>query len=205
MPAILLNGQVSIMQTEGRSAGSNRMRRWFFSLRYLSRPPWDTGIPAPELVRAVEGRTPGRALDIGCGTGTNLRFLAERGWDATGVDFAAIAIERARRKLKGLRVILLVADATKLSDLPLHEPFDLALDIGCFHGLPPEGRLNYAAGLAKWVKPGGQYLLYAFQPEGAAFGIPRREVESAFARNFRLTNYEQGKGRASAWYYFERI
>ena len=74
------------------------MRRAFFSLWYLfSKPPWDTGIPAPELVRAIANRPPGRALDLGCGTGTNVRYLAEHGWQATGLDFAPSAIAQARR------------------------------------------------------------------------------------------------------------
>ena len=60
--------------------------------------PWDTGNPDPELVRLVEsGRVPrGRALDVGCGTGTNARYLASKGCEVVGVDVSRVAIEQAK-------------------------------------------------------------------------------------------------------------
>jgi len=56
--------------------------------------PWDSPDPAPELVELLHsGRIPrGRALDIGCGTGTNVRYLASRGYDVLGIDFSGRAI-----------------------------------------------------------------------------------------------------------------
>ncbi len=184
------------------------MRRAFFSFWYiLSKPPWDTGIPAPELVRAIANRPPGRALDLGCGTGTNVRYLAEHGWQATGLDFAPSAIARARRRLRPLAADLRVADVTRLGDQDFSGPFDLALDMGCFHSLTAEGQRSYALGLERWMKPGGIYLLFAFQPgsNGNSWGVPREVVEAAFAHGFRLARYEPGQGRPSAWYYFDRI
>ncbi|NJL93940.1 MAG: methyltransferase domain-containing protein [Anaerolineae bacterium] len=76
-------------------------RRGFFWMRYLrGKTPWDTNITPPEVVRLVaEGRTPpGRALDLGCGTGTNALYLARQGWQADGVDFIGQAVRAARRK-----------------------------------------------------------------------------------------------------------
>jgi len=39
--------------------------------------------------------------------------------------------------------------------------FDFILDIGCYHGLSPRGRLRYRENIQKWLKPGGTYLMYA--------------------------------------------
>lgn len=183
------------------------LRRLAFAWKYLSRPPWDSGVPAPELVRAIAGRPAGRALDLGCGTGTNVRYLAEQGWRAAGVDFVPGAIAQARRKLRGLedRAALFVGDVTRLEALALPGPFDLALDMGCYHSLDDAGRRRYAAGLRRWLKPGAQFLLYAFQPDPdrALWGLMRDEVIAAFAPGLTLTGYEQGQGRPSAWYYFQ--
>src|SRR5881296_1344749 len=49
------------------------------------RPPWDTGITPPEVERFVASHAPGRAIDLGCGTGTNAVYLARHGWSAVGV------------------------------------------------------------------------------------------------------------------------
>jgi hypothetical protein len=57
------------------------------------------------------------------------------------------------------------------------------------------------------MKPGGIYLLYAWQPasDGKGQGLSREAVEAAFSHGFRLARYEQGQGRPSAWYYFGRL
>jgi SAM-dependent methyltransferase len=184
------------------------VRRAFFSLMYLfSKPRWDTGIPAPELVHTIAHRPPGRALDLGCGTGTNVRYLAEHGWQATGVDFVPSAVAQARRRLRPLPADLRVGDVTRLEEMDFPGLFDLALDMGCFHSLSGEGQGRYALGLERWMRPGGIYLLYAWQsaPDGKGSGLAREAVEAAFSHGFRLTGYEQGQGRPSAWYYFDRI
>ena len=78
-----------------------------FDLQYLlGLAPWDTQVTPPEVVELVEGAgvPPGRALDLGCGSGTNCIYLACHGWEAVGVDFSAVAIRRARRKARRDRV-----------------------------------------------------------------------------------------------------
>ncbi|MBL8046182.1 MAG: class I SAM-dependent methyltransferase [Anaerolineales bacterium] len=191
-------------------------RRLFFEWLYLFRPPWDSGIPAPELVRVVAERPAGTALDLGCGTGTQTRYLAEHGWQVTGIDFVPRAVEQAQRKNRAFasQVTLLTGDVTKLEQLPLPGPYDLALDMGCFHSLSDAGRERYIAGLSYWLKPGGLFMLYAFQPApnqppqpqraGQPAHLPKEKVVELFANSFTLTHYEQGTGRPSAWYYFSR-
>ena len=177
------------------------MRRLSFGVWYWlpRRPPWDTGVTPPELERFVASQPPGRALDLGCGTGTNVVYLAKHGWDAVGVDFVERAIAKARRRARdaGVTCAFVVGDATRL-DVP--GPFDLALDMGCLHSISVEGRAGYAAGLARAVRSGGTYLLYAFAPGGPAVGLTPDDVRATFAAVFDVVRVEQGKGRPSAWY-----
>ena len=84
------------------------------------------------------------ALDLGCGTGTNVAFLAQLGFAAIGVDFALLALVTARQKplLTGLDASFCLGDFADLSFL--HVQANFALDMGCLHSLPPENRTHYA-------------------------------------------------------------
>ncbi|MFD8706320.1 class I SAM-dependent methyltransferase [Kitasatospora sp. NPDC059648] len=53
--------------------------------------------PNQWVVRELAGSTPGRALDLATGEGRNAIWLATRGWEVTGLDFSAVALERAER------------------------------------------------------------------------------------------------------------
>ena len=177
------------------------MRRLWFALWYWlpRRPPWDTGVTPPELEAFVASQPAGRALDLGCGTGTNVVYLVRHGWTAVGVDFAGRAIAKARRRARqaGVQCTFMTGDVTRLA---VTGPFDLALDIGCLHSIPASGRAGYAAGLARVVRPRGTFLLYAFAPGGQAVGMTAEDVRATFASAFDIVRVEEGKGRPSAWY-----
>ena len=128
---------------------------------YLRRPPWDTGISPPELISFITQVPPGRALDLGCGTGTNLLTLAWAGWQVTGIDFALEAIRRARSRFTqaGLPANLRVGNVTRLENLT--GPFDLILDIGCFHSLSARSRSAYLGGIQRLLRSGSTWLVYA--------------------------------------------
>jgi SAM-dependent methyltransferase len=194
--------------------------RLFFTMMYLrGRTPWDTGISPPELVLAVEGAGAlpgGRALDLGCGTGTNCLYLARHGWQATGVDFAAPAIARAERKARAAgplpgTVRFLHGDVTRLNRLPMAGHYSLILDLGCFHGVDADRRADYAAGVTRVAAPGALYLLYGFEPRmlgGRHVGFTQDDIERLYAGEFRLEKVERGTARdgaASAWYWLRKI
>jgi SAM-dependent methyltransferase len=133
-------------------------RRVLFDVLYsIGRPIWDTPTP-PEVRDVVEGPSalpPGRALDVGCGTSPNVAYLAQHGWDATGVDFSPKAIQLAKRNAGGIPGAAFVeADVTKLSASGIAGPFDLVIDNGCYHSLSPEGRAAYVPEVAAVMKPG---------------------------------------------------
>ncbi|MGO3181153.1 MAG: class I SAM-dependent methyltransferase, partial [Brevibacterium linens] len=54
-----------------------------------------SGNPNEALVAVVSEMTPGRVLDVGCGEGADIVWMAENGWDATGIDLSTTAIDRA--------------------------------------------------------------------------------------------------------------
>src|SRR5207247_3497370 len=84
----------------------------------------------------------GRALDLGTGSGIWAVELAKRGWDVTGVDLVAKALERAdhRAREADVSVRFLKADVTKLDVSGIGSDFRLLLDTGTFHGLSPAER-----------------------------------------------------------------
>lgn len=193
-----------------------RTSRLHFWWRYLwQQTPWDTGIVPPEIVRLADALTPGRALDVGCGTGTTAIFLAQRGWDSVGVDFVQGAIQKARRKaarameLKG-SVEFFVADVTRLTFL--QEPFELVTDVGTLHALNEEGQRALAQHLTRLTRSGALYALYAFLPRlvnGRIFGISPEDVAARFKPAFQVETAVMGNdtsnGAGSAWYTLRRI
>lgn len=176
---------------------------------WFRRTPWDTGITPPEVVQYVRQRPPGRAIDLGCGTGTNALYLAKHGWEVVGVDFSKQAINAARRKSRSsqMTVEFRQADVTRLEGI--QGPFDLVLDIGCFHSLPVDRRRPYARRVTQLVAPGGTYLLYAWLPsEGdPANSHPSQdEVKSLLGPQLEAVEVVVGTEgwRSSAWYTFTK-
>ena len=188
----------------------NLFRRISFHYWYFRQPPWDTGISPPELFEFIKNHPPGRAIDLGCGTGTNVITLAKAGWQVTGVDFAPRAIQLARQKLKSskVRADLFTEDATKLRGIT--GPFDLALDLGCFHGISKEGRMKYLDQLDRILAPSGFWLLYAFLTPGtprSGNGLAEVEIDFISAR-FSLISRKDGfdkRERPSAWFLFQNL
>ena len=179
-----------------------------FILRYFGRPPWDSGIVPPELRAYMDSHAPARAIDLGCGTGTNVAALVQRGWQVTGVDFVPRAVALARRKLgqAGLNAELRVGDVTDLHDV--NGPFQLALDIGCFHGV--ENKQAYLKQLDRLLAPGGDWLVYGFfKPASAPSGpgLAAQDVDMVLAHGFTQLTRTDGfdkRERPSAWFLFQK-
>lgn len=150
--------------------------------RYISGDlPWDTGDVDPHLVElAAQGViTPCRVLDVGCGTGTNARWLAERGFEVHGVDLSPRAIEMAKAKCDaaGLRIPFTALDFLH-DDVP-GGPFDLVFDRGVLHVFDAAAdRARFAERVARVLQPKGRWLSLAGSTEGPArdHGPPRRSA-----------------------------
>ena len=185
--------------------------RWAY---WRGKPRWDTGVTPPEVAQAFASGTilPGPALDLGCGTGTNVVYMARQGRQVSGIDFVPAAIQRAeiRARQAGVaeQVHWYVADVTRLEALPLPR-LAFALDMGCFHGLSPAGQQRYVQGLAALMLPGARYMLYALGPRRPGkrpLGVTPEQVQAAFTPWFEVERVEPGEmaGHPSAWYWMIR-
>ena len=187
----------------------NFLRRLQFNFWYFRNPPWDSGITPPELFEFIQSHPAGRAIDIGCGTGTNVITLAKTGWQVTGFDFASHAIQIAKRKAKkaNIQANLFTDDATRMKNVT--GQFDLALDLGCFHGL--ENKADYLTQLDRILAPNGFWLMYGFltpSPHSTAPGIADSDLDMISARAFTLLSRRNGfdkRERPSAWFLYQKV
>lgn len=182
----------------------------FFRFAYrFGFKPWDSGVSPPELVAFVEKNPAGKALDLGCGTGTNSIYLVQHGWDVTGIDFTprAIAMAKDKARTAGVSPRLLVGDVTRLTELGIGDGYRLLLDLGCFHSIPDTGRDAYVTGATAVATSGATLLLFGFVrgESGRRLG-PRgmgsTEVRDRFAGAWDIANEEAGQfgGYVTAWY-----
>jgi SAM-dependent methyltransferase len=190
----------------------------FFRAAYLlGFKPWDSGVSPPELVSVVEGPgslAPGKALDLGCGTGTNCIYLAQHGWEATGVDFVPRAIAQAQRKAAaaGASARFVVGDVTRLTEGGLGTAYGLLLDLGCFHSVPEARRDAYVRGATEVAKPDATMLLFCSVRQGdprrlGPRGVARGEVAQRFASGWEIVAEDAGRpmfGSDTAWYRLRR-
>ncbi len=186
----------------------------FYRLGFV---PWDGHPIAQSLRDLVDGDSAlptGKALDLGCGTGDNSIYLAQHGWQVTGIDFVAKAVDKARAKAAAANVPVTFAhaDVTRLSSAGLGTGFDLIVDSGCLHGMSPEDRNAYVREVTAVAAPQARFHLVAFVP-GGSFGVPgiaSDEVARRFAADWTLVSSgSEGamdhNGRNPARYYiFQR-
>jgi cyclopropane fatty-acyl-phospholipid synthase-like methyltransferase len=175
---------------------SDDAKRHQFEVAYEGKPPWDLGRPQRPFVDHADQIT-GSVLDIGCGTGDNALYFAERGQSVLGIDFVAKPIEVARRKAeeRGVQAEFLQMDALKLTSLD--RKFDSVIDCGLFHVLSDEDRIPYVEGLAHVTKNGSRVFLMCFSDEQPGDTGPRRisqsELREAFADGWTIESIEAAR------------
>jgi SAM-dependent methyltransferase len=186
---------------------------------------WEVGV-GPELRSLVESGefTPGalhgdRAIDLGCGIGTNAIYLAQHGFDTVGADFSLAAVDQARRTAAtaNVDVTFLVADITK----PIPEvepPFDALVLYNVVQDLDRDGRRGLAAEAARLSRPGTLALLWCWwatkqelpllsyrgPSRVAPFVVEPGEEQELFGNAFHIEPLETASGRRRAAFLLTR-
>jgi SAM-dependent methyltransferase len=120
------------------------------------------------LVAEAEELTPGRALDLACGEGRNAVWLAEEGWQVTGVDFSQVALDKAHRlaEQRGVEIDWVCADLLEYTPAP--GAFELVILF--YLQLAETDRHEIFSRAASAVAPGGTLLLVAHSPDNLTHG-----------------------------------
>lgn len=147
--------------------------------------PWDAGGVPPKLEDWPKARTPARVLIPGCGTGYEVRFFAERGWDVLAIDFSDAALEAARRELGPLAARVQKADFFKFDT----ELFDLVYERAFLCALPRATWADWGRRMAELVRPGGGLAGFFYVDDnerGPPFGVSQEQLEELLAPAFAL-------------------
>ena len=184
--------------------------------------PWAHDHPTLFLAEITQQRGGGRALDIGCGAGTDSVFLAQLGWEVTSLDFMPKALEYTQQRAAeaGVSVTPVEADITDWE--PPHA-YDLVLDHGLLHNMDPVRYPAYRDCVMRAVADDGTFVLlhwtqlFEGQERQGKMG-PRRtsreDIKAFFAPEFQERYYAReefedlpdmvGGGMGQAYYWFNR-
>ena len=145
--------------------------RQFWDDRYASSTRIWSGSPNQRLVEQISGLAPGRAVDIGCGEGADVVWLAKQGWEVVGVDVSQVALDRAA----GHAADEGVADRTSFVLVDLlggdELPGDMDLVTSHYMHTPMDEFARTYAAMGAAVRPGGTLLVVGHHPLDAETGL----------------------------------
>ena len=128
-----------------------------------------TSTPNQFLVAEAVGLRHGRAVDLACGEGRNSIWLAEQGWDVTGVDFSPVGLAKAKRFADLWDVKVTWTEAALENWTPPQDGFDLVAML--YLQLPQPARSRAIGSAAFAVAPGGTLVIVAHDLENLSHGF----------------------------------
>jgi SAM-dependent methyltransferase len=150
------------------TATYKRMKAFFENAYLSARTPWPSTQPTAAVVRLARslqhaGRT-GRVLDLGCGAGRHTLLFARAGFEAYGLDYLPLAVEKAREQAQAQELntgySFIVGDAL----LPPFKPqsFDVLIDSGFFHHVKQADWPAYCQHVTTLLKDASYFQLSVF-------------------------------------------
>lgn len=128
-----------------------------------------TAEPNRFLVEQTAGLRPGKALDLGCGEGRNAVWLAEQGWDVTGVDFSDVALQKAQDLAGSRGVEAEWVEADLREYVPEPGMFDLVAVV--YIHVPADERRTMLRRAAGAVAPGGSLVVIGHDRRNLTQGV----------------------------------
>lgn len=160
-------------------------------------PPWETGVPSPELVRVVEDGTvrPGTVLEVGCGTGADAVYLVKKGFEVTAVDNSPTAIERARVRAENEDALPRFVLGDIFEFAPTAGQFEFVYDGGFYHYIRQFDLTKYLDMLWRVTRPGSFFLTIAgardeSAPENGPPQVTERQIYNELGRLFEMIRLE---------------
>jgi cyclopropane fatty-acyl-phospholipid synthase-like methyltransferase len=157
---------------------------------------WIFGSPheQKEYAQLVEnGRIPvGRAIDLGCGEGGNAIYLAQKGFDVTGVDFSPTAVKRAiaNAEAAGMEVTFIEDDLTNFRHI--RGTFDLLVDFGAMNDLDQGDRDLYIDNVLPLTHSSSHFILMCFVNR-----FLNEEIERRFGDQFNIEILTNRSGKVT--------
>ncbi len=135
--------------------------------------PWNIERPPKALVELIKTKniTPCKVIDLGCGAGNYAIYLAEQGFDVTGIDISEEALVIARNKAREKLVKCTFLTADLIGNLGVAGGnYDFAYDWELLHHIFPEKRKTFAENVHKLLGPSALYYSVCFSEKDPHFG-----------------------------------
>lgn len=182
----------------GVSASARAQWKQTYERTTYDRLPWFDPGPSRSIQIAVREKflpPGGDVLDVGCGAGSNVIYLAQQKYRAHGIDLSPGAVAAARTRASAARVTADIQEGDALALRFATGSLDGVIDHGCFHTLPFRRRPEYAREIRRVLRPGGSFVLtWVAREHTAALGPRHRpsleEVTAVFESMFLFTRTE---------------
>ena len=158
----------------------------------LAEIPWHEDKPAEYLIDLLKNGDikTGIALDVCSGAGTNAIYLAQKGFDVTGIDISETATKIAQKYAneKNISKHCKFFSGDVLKFKLSKNKFDFVFDRGCYHHIPKIDKPKFAKIISESLKKGGKYLLLCFSDKNPPWekNVTKDEIKKNFSKYFDI-------------------